>query len=111
MHHSRPHRAVPFALLAALVVLLAATAPVLGAPAGASGSGVAPADHVACDVTFDAEGNLLLDGTALTENQAAVLGAALANTDAGATLELAADPDAETCLNLVIDTAGDPVSA
>lgn len=111
MTRSRHTLAVPFALLASLTLLVAAITPALAAPAGSRGSAPAPAEHVECNVTFDAEGNLLLEGVALTDAQAAVLELALADADLAAALELAAQADADACLNLVIDTAGDPVSA
>ena len=111
MTRSRHRLAVPFALFVTIALLLTAIAPVLAAPAGSRGSAAVPAVHAECNVTFDAEGNLLLDNVELTVDQATVLEVVFANTHSGATLELAAQADADACLNLVIDTAGDPVSA
>ena len=107
---SRQRLAVPFALLAAITLLLTEIVPVLAAPGGSGGLAPAPAEHVECNVTFDDEGNVLLGAQPLTDAQVAVLELLFTDTDAAATLELAAQADAEACLNLVIDTEI-PVSA
>ncbi|MBA2631850.1 MAG: hypothetical protein H0U86_02415 [Chloroflexi bacterium] len=92
-------------IIAALALMLAAIAPVLAAPTGVSGSRTTLADHVTdCNVTFDAGGNLLLDGSALTVAEAALLDALLlADAELAAALLLAADADADACVNLSID--------
>lgn len=94
------------AAVAASALLLTLAIPVAAAPASAPSGGSDPAlaDHVAvCNVTFDAEGNVLLNGSALGAAETAALDALLAG-DAGlaAALEAAADADATTCINLAI---------
>ena len=97
---------VPIAVAASLVLVLAAIVPVLAAPGGATSSRVtALTDHTTdCNVTFDTEGNLLLDGEALAGAELAAVEALLAaNTDLAVALGAAADADAEGCVNLVIE--------
>ena len=96
------------ALIAAMALTLMALAPALAAPAGgAPDSAANQATHVTtCNVTFDAGGNLLLNGSALTAAEAAVVDPLLAgDASIAAALELAADANADACVNLAIDLA------
>ena len=98
-------RVARFALIVVSVALLAGIAPVTAAPSAAPGTSGQLADHVTdCNVSFDAGGNVLLDGSALTLAEAALLDALLL-TDASlaAALEAASDVDADACVNLDID--------
>lgn len=105
----RARLAIPAAVMAAIALLLMAIAPAVAAPeTGGSGVGATQATHVTtCNVTFDAGGNLLLDGSALTAAQLAVLDPLLAgDASLTAAIELAADANADACVNLAIDLAG-----
>jgi hypothetical protein len=98
-------RVISFTALISLVILLVLAGRVSAGPAGTRDAPTVLGDHAApCNVTFDAGGNLLLNGSALTGAQAALLDALLA-TDASlaAALDAAADADADTCINLAID--------
>lgn len=97
-----------FGAIAGLILTLVLAAPAAAAPTDTRVPLAPLGDHVTvCNVSFDAQGNLLLDGSALTVAEAALLDALLA-ADAGlaAALELAADAAADTCINLDIDLGG-----
>ncbi|MDQ3690094.1 MAG: hypothetical protein M3406_08695 [Chloroflexota bacterium] len=101
---------VPLAILATLALMLAAMAPVLAAPGGTSGSRPVLADHVDpadCDeITTNAEGDIIVNGTALTDVQLGLLDA-----DLSAALRLAADASVsadafvEVCVDVVVGEA------
>ena len=95
----------PIASLAAFALLLTLAAPAAAAPGATAGAPSELADHVTdCNVTFDAQGNLLLDDVLLSGAQAAVLDTVLAaDATLAAVLALAAEANAETCVNLAID--------
>jgi hypothetical protein len=109
------HPSFIIAALAASALLLTMAMPVAAAPtqAPAGGSDPALADHVTtCNVTFDAEGNVLLNGTALGVVEAALLNALLAgDASLAAAFEAAADADADTCINLAIDVPSIDINA
>ena len=104
---------VPLTVLAAVLLLLTAVAPVLGAPTGVDGSRTALTAHEIpeCDeITFDAEGNLAVGGELLTEAQLALL-----DTDALGVLALAAAANAagtgEVCVDVELGEAVVTVNA
>lgn len=100
MATSRLRLTVFFAAIAALVLTLASLAPALASATGSPSSQPVLADHVECNLTVDAEGNLFLDGVALAGAELAAVEALLTDTDLAAAMELAGDADAEVCLNL-----------
>lgn len=101
------------AILAALALALVAIAPALAAPSSTTGGKTALTDHTTdCNVTFDAEGNLLLDGAALAGAGLAAVEALLAaNADLAAALDAAADAEAEACVELVLDAGAGGITA
>jgi len=105
MPNSRPRLAVPLMVLAVLALMLTAIAPVLAAPSGTAGSRLALTDHILpgdCDViVLEGDGDILVNGVALTVAQLALLDA-----DALAALQLAAAADASAagtvCVNVTL---------
>jgi hypothetical protein len=95
-------------VLIALILMLAAAAPVAASPSATTDPAVQYGDHVIdCNVEFDANGDILLEGSLLTPAQAVLLDALLAaDASLAAALEAAADADADACVNLDIDLTG-----
>jgi len=109
MHVSHYHMAVPLAVLATLALLLAAIAPVLAAPSGTSGSRAVLASHVDpadCeDITTNVDGDIIVDGTALTAAQLALLDADLtAALLLAANASASADATVDVCVDVVAGT-------
>jgi hypothetical protein len=109
---NRSLRSGGFAALIVLAAILACAAPTVAAPSSQDETAGLLADHVTdCNVSFDPSGDVLIDGSALTGAEAALLDALLL-TDASlaAALDAAADADADACVNLTIDVLGASVA-
>ena len=113
MVFTRPRLIVPMTAIAVLALMLAAIAPTRASPGGATGAPAALADHTTeCNVTFDAEGGLLLDGEELAGAELAAVQALLAaNADLVVALDAAADANAEACVGLVLDVGEGGITA
>lgn len=102
---TRPRLITPLAFLAALALMLVAITPALAAPSGTSASRAGLADHVSdCNLTVDAEGNLLLEGEALTGAELAAVEALLAtDSSLAAAVAVFARVGADACFNVDFD--------
>lgn len=113
MSVARSRLALPLALIAAVALVMAMVPAALAAPSATTSSQPMLADHTGeCNLTVDAEGNLLLDGEVLTGAELAAVESLLAtNADLAAALEASADANADACVNLELTVDGPTITA